>query len=335
MLSSREKSNLTRWNGRQSPFYEAYFLKWSDPSQSAAAWIRYTLLACDQRPPEASVWAMFFDAKDPAKNAALKKTFPIKDVRIERDLFYLGAGASAIFDDGCRGHLDDGHQAASWELKFQEKGEPLWYFPSLLYKTAFPKTKFVLPYLSSRISGEFSFGDRRLTLTGVPANQGHLWGVEHAESWVWANANTFTEDPSFCFDGLSARVRLGNRLSPALTALFFQWEGRIYRFHTPLHWITNRSTHELDRWHFEAEGDGLLFVGDYHTTPDRMIGVRYQDPTDGERFCHHSETASVTIRIFKRSKSGWQAVKTLTATDSAALEVVGRKHDPRVRLLLS
>src|SRR6185295_6687440 len=138
-LSSREKSNITRWNGRQSPFYEVYYLRWSDPAQSAAAWIRYTLLSPVNGQPEASVWAAFYDAKDPAKNAALKTTFPIQDVRIEREFFYVGAGKNAIFDDGCRGELADGKKTAAWELQFEEKGEPLWYYPRLFYRTAFPK----------------------------------------------------------------------------------------------------------------------------------------------------------------------------------------------------
>jgi hypothetical protein len=191
----------------------------------------------------------------------------------------------------------------------------------------------VVPYLSTKISGDFSFGDRRLTLTNAPAHQGHLWGTEHGESWVWADANTF-DDPSFCFDGLSARVKFGEKPSPLFTSLFFQWEGRLYRCNSPRHWISNRSAHELDRWHFEAIEDDTLFVGDCHTSPDRMSAVRYQDPTGGERFAHHTETASMEIRILKKSKSGWQAVKTLKALDSAAFECVRRERDPRVRLLL-
>jgi hypothetical protein len=333
-LSSREKSNLTRWNARQKPFYEVYYLKWSDPAQSVGAWVRYTLLSSIHRPPEASVWAMFYDAKDPSRNAALKKTYPLKETRIERDFFYFAPGPSAIFDDGCRGELEDGKNRASWELKFQDKGDPLWYFPRLLYKTAFPKTKFVVPYLSTRISGEFTWNDRRWTLHNVPAHQGHLWGTEHAENWIWANANTFSEDPSFCFEGLSAQVRLGEKTSPPLTLLFFQWEGRLYRCNSPRQWFVNRSVAELDRWHFEAVSGDSMFVGDYNTSPDRMIAVRYEDPAGGERFSHHTETASVRIQILKKSKAGWETVKILRAEDSAAFEVVRREHDPRVKLLL-
>lgn len=334
-LSPREKSNITRWNGRQAPFYEVYYVKGCDRDQSVGLWLRYTILASIGRPPEASVWAMLFDAKDPSRNAAIKKTYPLQDVRIERDVFYFAAGPSAIFDDGCRGSLDDGRQRVAWELTFplHDRPEPLWYFPKPLYKTAFPKTKFVVPYLSTSLSGEFSWNDRSWVFGQMPAHQGHLWGTEHAESWIWANANTF-DDTTFCIDGLSARIRLGDKTSPPLTLLFFQWEGRLYRCNSPVQWWTNRSAGELDRWHFETISDDLMFVGDFHTVPESMMAVRYQDPAGGERFSHHTEHATARIQIFRRSKSGWETVKTVTAERSAAFEVVRREHDPRVKLLL-
>lgn len=334
MLSAREKSNITRWNGRQSPFYEVYYLKWSDPAQSVGGWMRYTILSSIKKPPEAAVWAMFFDAKDPSRNAAIKKTFPIKEARIERDFFYVGAGHSAVFDDGCRGDLSDDETQASWELKFTEKGEPLWYFPRLLYKTAFPKTKFVVPYLSTKLSGEFTWNGRKIVLNDAPAHQGHLWGIEHGESWVWANANTFVEDPSFVFEGLSARIKLGDKPSPPLTLLFFQWEGELYACNSPKQWFTNKSAMDLDRWHFEATAGDLLFVGDYETSPERMVAVRYEDPNGSERFSHHTETANVRVQILRKSKAGWETVKVLTARNSAAFENVRPERDPRVRLLL-
>lgn len=332
-LSAREKSNITRWNGRQAPFYEVYYLTWNDPSQALGGWIRYTLLSSIKKPPEASVWAFFFDAKNPSKNAGIKKTFPIKDVRIERDLFYVGAGASAIFDDGCRGHVGDSHGEALWEIRFEEKTDPLYCFPRLFYKTAFPKSKFMAPYFATKISGEFSWNDRKIVLSDVPAHQGHIWGAEHAESWYWAHAASF-EDPDFVFDGLSARVRLGDKLSPPMTILFFQWEGRLYACNSPKQWFTNKSSGDLDRWHFEAASEEILFVGDYHTHFEDMLAARYEDPTGSERFSHHTELANVRIQILKKSKSGWETLKILNAHRSAAFENVRPTHDPRVRLVI-
>jgi hypothetical protein len=335
-LSLQEKYNLVRWHESQRGFYEVFYLKWSDPSQGIAAWLRYTLLAprSKNRDPEVSVWATFFDAKDPGKNCALKKTYSIREARIEKEIFYLSGGPSAIFDQGARGELTDGNKRFTWELKFQEKSLALRYLPHPFYSLPFPKTKFLVPRLSTRISGEFVVNDRKFLLNNVPAHQGHLWGKEHATSWLWSNGNTFIEDPNFCLDALSAQVMVGGRLSPPLTLLFFYWEGRLYRFNSPRQWFLNRSRHELDRWHFEAGTSDLRFVGELTTSPEEMVAVRYEDPTGSERFSHHTETADLKIQILKEEKSGWKSIKTLTASKSVAFEAVQPKLDSRVKLLI-
>lgn len=333
-LSERERDNLTRWNPSQKGFYEVWYLKWNDPAQGIAAWLRYTLLAPLSRDPEVSVWGIFFDSKDPKKNVAIKKTYPIGEARIEREIFYFAAGPSAIFDSGARGELVEGQNRLSWELKFQDEGLSLRHFPSLLYLGGLPKTKLVAPYLSTRISGDFVVNDRSFSLQAVPAHQAHLWGTQMADSWVWGNCNAFEEDPNFCFEGLTASARLGDRISPPLTLLFFYWEGRLYRFNAPWSWATNQSRHDLDRWHFEASQKGIRFVGDLIAQTESMAGVRYEDPDGSNRFCHNTKVADLKIAVLKEKKGGWECVKTFNASKTAAFEVVQPNLDRRVPLLI-
>ncbi len=336
-LSLQEKDNLTRWDSAQKGFYEVYYLKFNDLAQGNAAWLRYTLLAPrreSKREPEVSVWGIFFDAKDPAQNAALKQTYSIRDARIEKEIFYFAAGPSAIFESGARGEIDNGRTKMSWELKFEGEGLALRHLPLPLYVGPFPKTKILAPYLSTRLSGEFSVNGRRFVLERVPAHQAHLWGTEQSESWIWGNCNTFIEDSDACFEGLSARVRIGEKFAPEMTLLFLYWKGKFYRFDSPTKWFSNRSFHELDRWHFEAAEGKLRFIGDFFANPKEMIGVRYEDPQGGERFCHNTKIADLKIQILQKGSSGWECLKILTAAKSAAFEVVEPTHDPRVRLMI-
>lgn len=333
-LSQAEKDNVTRWDGARKGFYEVYYLKWNDTEAGTAGWIRYTLDAPQKGPPLPSLWAIFFDAKDPTRNVALKHTVPLSDLRIERDLFYFGLGPSAIYQMGARGEIADDSHRISWELKFDDEGISLRHFPSLLYYGGFPRTKFLAPHLSTRISGEFNVDGRPLTLKGVPAHQAHLWGKEMAHSWAWSNCNTFREDPSFCFEGLTAQVQTGGRLSPPLTLLFFLWEGKLYRFNSPRQWFRNKSTYQLDRWVFEAATDNLLFAGEIFSRPEKMVGVRYDNPTGGNRYCHNTKLADIKLQVMRNEKGGWKTVKTLTAQDSVGFEVVAPTHDPRVRLMI-
>lgn len=324
-LSSQETANLTRWEKSKKPFYEVYYLKWNDPSQGIAAWLRYTLLAPIAREPEVSVWGIFFNAANPQKNLALKQTYSLHEARIEREIFYFAAGPSAIFDGGARGELSGEKGRLSWELKFEGEGQSLQHFPAPLYWGEFPKTKLLAPYLSTRLSGEFVVNNQTFSLQNVPAHQAHLWGTEMAPAWVWGNCNSFQEDPDFFFEGLSV---------PPFTLLFFFWEGRWHRFGGPVRWFLNRSQHDLDRWHFEASERNLRFVGDLFSDPSSMVGVRYEDPTGKTRYCHNTKVANLKIQILQKRHAEWECIKTLSASKSAAFESVGPRHDSRVRLMI-
>lgn len=331
-LSHSEKDNLTRWKEGKRGFHEVYYLKWNDPKEEVATWIRYTLLAPLNRNPELSVWAIFFDSRNPNNNRAIKKTYSVRESRIERDFFYFSAGPSAIFQRGARGELKDEKSRFSWEIKFKEENSiSLKHFPLPLYWGEFPKTKFLAPHLATTLSGEFQIDDRQFKLSQVPAHQAHLWGTEQANSWVWGNCNSFSEDPNFCFEGLSAQVKVGKRLTPPMTLLFFYWEGKMYRFNSPRQWFSNQSQNSLDRWHFEAGSRNLRFVGDFFARTENMVGVRYEDPQGGERFCHNTKIADLKIQILRRQGSNWNSIKTVTASKTAAFEMVQPTPDKRVK----
>ena len=333
-LSSQEHDNLTRWKEGRKGFYEVYYLKWNDLANQRAVWLRYTLLAPINRPPEVSAWAIVFDAKNPAANFGLKKTYPISEARIEREFFYFSAGPSAIFDAGCRGELSDARNALSWEIKFEDPSQALRHYPAPLYWGSFPKTKFLAPYVTMRVSGEFIHNGQPSNLDKLPAHQAHIWGTEMGHSWYWGNCNTFEEDPNFWFEGFSARMNFGEKQTPPFNVFAFHWEDNLYRLGNPLHWIRNKSEGALDRWHIEGRTGDLLFVGDVRTQPEQMAGVHYEDTNGSDRFCHNTKTADMTVQVFREKKSGWELLKTLIAVKSAAFEVVQPTLDPRVRLLI-
>ena len=146
-----------------------------------------------------------------------------------------------------------------------------------------------------------------------------------APHWVWGNCNAFREDPDFCFEGLSV---------PPLTLLFFYWNGKLHAFNSPRQWFVNRSSHDLDRWHFEAGSGSLKFVGDLFADTTSMAGVRYEDPDGGRRYCHNTKVADLRIQILKKNRGVWEGAQTLTAAKTAAFEVVGGSADPRVKLMI-
>ncbi len=129
-------------------------------------------------------------------------------------------------------------------------------------------------------------------------------------------------------------MNLGEKTSPPFNVFCFFWEGSVYKLGGPWHWVKNRSEGSIDRWHIEGKSGDLIFVGDVWADPKEMAGVRYEDTNGSARYCHNSKTADMRVQIFREKKSGWEPVKTLTASKSAAFEVVQPTLDPRVRVFI-
>lgn len=301
-LSPQEKDNLTRWDGRSAPYFEAYDLSWTDPSSGIAGSFRYELEVLTGAEPVFTVTADFFDFSHPEKSTACSQRFSLGDARIEREIFYFSAGPSAIFESGARGDLPGEGGRVSWELKFQEEGLSLRHLPSPFYFGNFPKTKILAPHLSFPLSGEFSVNDRKILIENVPARQAHLWGSRRPTSWVLAHCNAFEEDRGFCFEGLS---------TPPFHLFFFYWDGKLHRFNSPWRWWTNRSRPGPDRWHFDVGNMSLRFVGDLFSSSTAMGG----------------RSADMTLQILRKSRAGWESVKKLTASKTAFFEWM--EKDPR------
>lgn len=335
-LSHQDQDNLTRWKAGKRGFYEVYYLKAVDPKTGCALWVRYTLLAPKDSkiPPTASVWGIYFDSQDSQKNFGIKKTVPAEEAQIGKMAFSYAVGQSVIAGSEARGELRDGPHSLAWDLKFSAPGFPTHHYPNAFYKAAFPKTKYLAPYASAPISGEFNVDGRTLVLQNAPAHQGHIWGTQYAASWLWGHCNQFNEDPGFYCEALSARVLMGTKAMPALTLLFFQWEGKHYALNAPWQWRQNTSRHEINSWHFEGSSHDVKFVGDFSAKKSDMVAVRYETPDGCERFCHHSEIADMKVQILKKTKTGWES-KMLTASRTAALEVVQGSAESSIRRVIA
>ena len=116
-------------------------------------------------------------------------------------------------------------------------------------------------------------------------------------------------------------MRIGPRQSPPLSLFFFIWKGELYSFNSPASWFRNKSASHLDRWHFEAASSQKLFVGDLRAEPAEMLTLRYEGLNGGALSCHTTLLADLKIKIFSKTKAGWELEGTLTAEKSSSFEV--------------
>lgn len=317
--------NALRWN-RRSGHYEVYYVTLTDRASGVGIWVRYTLEAPIAGEPTCALW---FAAMDPAGHGhvvARKRTFPIGELRCERDPFRLQIGEAELTDTSARGGFDD----VSWDLSWRP-GESYQPVPAPL--RPFASTVLVLAHGDVPITGRCQFHDRTLELSGARGAQTHLWGAKHAESWSWARCGELNDEDGVravdtFIDGVSPRVkRFGRELGPALL-LVGQIDGSAFRS-TALR--SSHSTFGQDGWRFEASTRRRKLVCE--VKPDRRLlaGVTYHDPDGEQAYCYNSEAASMRVEIH----AGNGPPRILTGDGSAHFEYGQREPLPDLELHLT
>jgi hypothetical protein len=344
-VSPAERDNLTRFDGKRRGFYEVYFIEVQDAAQSTGLWVRYTLRApIDGSEPVAEVWGMYFDRRTPSKKLALKQTVPYSMARVARDRLHFAVAGCELTHSGCHGAIEKDGKRLSWDLQWDE-GPRLVHFPyETMYSAAFPKTKVMSPHFDLRARGSYSAHGETQKLDGVPGQQSHLWGTKHAHRWIWAHANTFKEDSSAVFEGLTAQIKVGPLAVPEMTMYALRYKGVDYLFNAPQDLLRKNESRTdtptrtsayfpVSRWIVGGGNDQLRFRGELWADLETFVGVRYTDPDGSGLVCSHSKIANARLEILVPDGNGWRVSETLTS-HGAALEFVGREADPRVPVLV-
>lgn len=318
------EGNAVRWNGQRG-HYEVYYVKVVDPKSERGLWFRYTMVGPTENAalePRAELWAASFA---PNEARATKETFPIARWAATDHPFTVRVADGELRTDGARGAAGD----ISWDLRWEPNDSVHRPYPyGWMLRTAWPRTKMLVPNLDLRVSGSVKVGRDSIELDTAPGEQAHLWGSRHAHEWVWAHCNAFLEEPGAVFEGLSAFPD-PNR-GPLTLLHLRQDDGREWTFNGPFVMKRTRSNFATERWAFAAEAHGQRLKGVVSTPTSRQIAVEYTDPDGSSRFCHHTELADVELVLTDRDG----AETRLTSRGLGAFEYAARTHDARVRRFL-
>lgn len=346
-MTPAEAANLTRFDGERAGFYEVYFVEVQDPDNHSGLWVRYTLCSPTKGVEHAvaELWGMYFDRRDPSKNMALKKTVPLSSTSIGRHEFRFQIEDAEINQTGCRGKLVGGDKTLEWDLKWGDD-HVMHHLPfEAMYTAPIPKTKVNSPHYDLRASGHYGAHGDRWEIDGASGQQSHLWGTQHARRWIWSHCNTFKEDPTAIFEGLTAHIKVGPVPVPPLTFFSLRYKGRDYVFNSPKQLLRHnesrtdaksnaRDWFPVSRWIVGGGDENLRFRGELWADMPTYVGVSYKDPDGSGLVCSHSKVAHAKIEVLHPDgNGGWRVGDTLSS-DGAALEFVGRQSDPRVPVLI-
>lgn len=296
-MLTAESCNLRAWNGRPG-HYEVWYTTLNHGDRGY--WIRTTLRAPVQGPPEGALWFVEF--------------VPGRAPRAWKDPIAPPEGP----------HFRGRAGEAEWDIKIESAGPVFRPIPATL--RGFVGTKIATPHLDARISGTIRVGGEEVRLDGARGTQSHLWGKGYGNGWAWAHASF----EGGTFEGLAGK-------KPALTALYARHGRMQWKLNTLLAAVRNRSTRapSPDGWRFSGTTYNREIAGEIRVDPKHVAGVTYTGPAGEKIYCYNSEIATIAIELRARTFFGapWRTVATVRGP--AHFEVAGREPVAGIPLLLT
>jgi len=283
-----------------------------------ALWLRYLIFSPTYAPPTASVWAIFFDSNRPSKNTALKEEVSVNEFVYHRRIFDLNIGGAVLRNDYASGSVTKDGLSLAWDLDWQPSLNSFRGYPNILYHLPWPSTKVVAPNLKVEAIGWIDINGKQYRFNKAPLHQGHIWGKIFTKNWAWANCGAFSEDKSAVLEMLSTpRFGLG----------YLKSSSDEMRFKV-------RGAYSLDGWEFTGRKLFTKVSGVIKTAPQNIIGVTYNDPAGGHRYCYNTKVADSEIRVHKKGKGGWKTVQTFSSNKTCAYESVSSVPSTKISLCL-
>jgi hypothetical protein len=328
-------ANLLQWDGSPG-HYEVYYLSATDPGSGLGLWIRYTMLAPLDGPPECALWFMAMDRK--GLRIARRTTRPIEDLTAQHEPFHLTLADADLSDRGMAGAFED----VAWELLWEPSLPAVDHVHPLVRHSGIARTLLTLVHPDLAIAGTVRFDGREIELDGARGGQAHLWGSKHAARWAWAHASDLRgldgePRPGAYLDGVSVYVpRFGRELGPS-TPIVGRFGGRDFRSTDPVRVVRNASRFGPTTWRFEARDGNRRVVGEVDAPAESLVGVTYHDPDGDQAYCYNSEVASMRLFVWDRTargRFGWTLRDTLVGDGTTHFEYAQRDPVDGVALLV-
>jgi hypothetical protein len=324
-----------RYDGH-GPHYEVWYGK-VDIAQERALWFRYTTL--DGTVKEAATWAVLFRDGETVGGrdvSSIDSLAPANVVAIPKghDESRFSRQPQVFHND--HGHLDGANAIGAaggveWDLTWEDRGRRFRYVPHALERWGLVGSTYDDCLMDLRVSGTIRYEDDVYEVDGVPGMVGHIQGSKIAgQTWAWSHCNCFDDDDDAAFEGLSARVKLGGRVTPALSGFVVFVDGQKYVFRSPLSLLRADTEFSKHRWDFAVKSGGVELTG-RAWSPSEVALVEYTDTDASNLWCYNSKLSDLEIRI-RDPKRGLD--RTLHSTGRAAFEFVTREK-PREEALVT
>ncbi len=226
------------------------------------------------------------------------------------------------------GSVSGGGIEASWDLAIEPGPEAFRHLPySFLYSAPLPKTKFLSPNPSAVFAGTVTVNGVALDLVGWPGMIGHNWGAEHAERWVWIQANELRGGDGY-FDAAVGRIKVGPLMTPWVGNAMLRLDGVEHRLGGFDRIRSTRIDDQPTECEFALTGSGVKVRGRVSSEPRNFVAWVYADPKGPE---HNTLNCSISDLELEVEVDGAEP-RRIESVGAAAYEIGMRDTDHGVEL---
>jgi hypothetical protein len=302
--------------------YESFYLKAARPGGGQAIWIRHTVHKRPGEDPTGALWLTLFDA-DSSGPQAVKARFAAHELSAPEGV-YIKVGSAVLEPGRAGGEIQAPELNASWDLAFEDSGEPLHHLPyERLYDAPLPRTKFLSPYPSARFDGILTVGERRLDVGGWPGMVGHNWGSEHAERWVWIQGGELGGEERSFLDIAAGRIRIGPVTTPWVANGMLRIDGASHRLGGFGAIFSAKIAERPTACEFELPGKDLKLRGRVSSEARNFVAWVYADPKGPEHNTLNCSIANLELEVERPGR----ASRRLELSGAAAYEIGMRQTD--------
>lgn len=295
--------------------YESFYVKAARPEGGLGVWIRHTVHKRPGAEPQGSVWLTLFDDEADGP-VATKLTVPASELSAP-DGAYIRVDGATLAPGHAQAEIATAALSASWDLRFEDSGEPFRHLPyAFLYRAPLPRTKFLSPHTDARYTGRLTVGDREIELDDWPGMVGHNWGAEHAERWVWIHGAGFDGGADGWFDMAAGRIKVGPLTTPWVGNGMLALDGDRHRLGGFDRIRSTRVAESATSCDFGLAGRGIRVTGRVAAERRNFVAWIYADPAGPE---HHTLNCSIADLELTVEQDG-RSPRRLTVTRAAAYE---------------
>jgi hypothetical protein len=288
--------------------YESFYQRANHPHRPLAFWIRYTIFAPAGDPSAAigELWAVVFDGET-GRHTVAKEEFPLADCTFDRDGFGVRIGRSELGRDALVGAAG----AIRWDLEYDGDEPPVLLLPPKLYVGGVPKAKSLVPLPLARFNGSLVVAGARIEVADWVGSQNHNWGSEHTSRYAFGQVAGFDEDPDSFLEVATVQARIiGPIRTPELTTLVLRHGGVEHSFVSIGRALRAKARYGYFHWDFATGDDQVRITGRIAAERDAFVGLRYNNPPGGVKYCLNTKIGSAELTLRDRRSGRTERLRT-------------------------